>query len=132
MHLPFHSPYQHRSIQVDFRVNPKQKPVPPDFPTKDPLSFLIPLFDSYSGPSRPESTTNPILNPILADLSDLPLQICLIVPTIDILLDEQLKFAERLKREIDAESEGGGGTAPRRSVQFERFEKCLHGWYECE
>jgi acetyl esterase/lipase len=89
------------------------------------------LFDSYVAPTRPDSNTNPILNPIIAPLSDLPPNIVLIVPTIDILLDEQLKFAERLRGEVE-KAKRYGTNAPKRSVEIMIFENCIHGWLERE
>jgi acetyl esterase/lipase len=115
--------------QVDLRPTPGHKPQPPGFPKRDPLFFLYPLFDSYVTPSRPASLTNPILNPILAKHSDLPPNIFMVIATIDILLEEQLKFSARVKEEIEKEREEGVET-PKRSIRTMVFEKCLHGWLE--
>jgi hypothetical protein len=117
--------------QVDLRLTPNQKPKPANYPKHDPLSFLLPLFDSYVAPTRPASTHNPTLNPIVASLSDLPLRMLLVVPTIDILLNEQLKFVERLREDMEKER-GNGIRGPRRDVQVMIFEECLHGWLECK
>jgi acetyl esterase/lipase len=116
---------------VDLRLPPAQKPRPPNYPTKDPLFFLGPLIDSYTSPVRAATITDPRLHPTLADLNALPLNMLLIVPTIDILLDEQLRFAERVGGDIERYS-ASGERGPKRSLQIEIFEKCLHGWLECE
>lgn len=81
--------------------------------------------------TRPASINNPILNPIIAPISDLPPKILLVTPTIDILLDEQLKFAERLKEDVQRETEDGAN-AIRREVQIMLFEDCMHAWLECK
>jgi acetyl esterase/lipase len=116
---------------VDLRPAPRQKPKPPKYPTSDPFFYLGPLIDSYVSPIRSSTLTNPILHPILADLKHLPPKMLLIVPEIDILLDEQLKFAERLKPEIERQ-QGDGVSAPKRSLDIEVFEDCMHGWLGCE
>jgi hypothetical protein len=116
---------------VDLRIKPEQKPIPANYPKHDPLSFLLPLYDSYVAPTRPASTTNPVLNPILAPLSDLPRKMLLVTPTIDILLDEQMKFAKRLQEDVE-EAKRNGVKGPRRDVEIMIFENCMHGWLECE
>ncbi len=78
---------------------PGQKPIPTNYPKRDPLFFLQPLFDFYVAPTRTASLTNPVLNPILAPLSDLPPKLLLVMPTINILVEEWLKFAARLKED---------------------------------
>ncbi len=124
-------PTQNSSTQVDFRLKPAEKPKPANYPKQDPLSFLQPLFDSYVAPTRPASMVNPILNPIIAPTFDLPPKILLVTPTIDILLYEQLKFAERLKEEVQKETKDGVN-AIQREVQIMIFEDCMHAWLECK
>lgn len=80
-------------------------------------------------PTRPSSTVNPVLNPIIASSFDLPPKILLVTPTIDILLDEQLKFAERLKEEVQKKP-NAGANAIQREVQIMIFEDCMHAWLE--
>lgn len=115
---------------MDLRLKPGQKPKPANYPKHDPFFFLEPLYDSYVTSTRPASITNSILNPILAPLPDLPLNILLVIPTIDILLDEQLKFAKRLQEDVEKQR-GAENGRPRRSVQSIVFEDCWHGWLEC-
>lgn len=124
-------PTSNSSTQVDLRLKPAEKPKPANYPKQDPLFFLEPLYDSYVAPTRPVSISNPILNPIIAPISDLPPKILLVTPTIDILLDEQLKFAERLKEDVRRETEDGAN-AVRREVQIMLFEDCMHGWLACK
>jgi len=50
----------------------------------------------------------------------------LIIPSIDILLVEQLTFVERVKANIEAKGDDG---RPRR-VEGMVFEDCFHGWLE--
>ena len=64
--------------------------------------------------------------PIVADIKTLPDNMLLIIPSIDILLVEQLTFLERVKADIEAEGDDG---RPRR-VEGMVFEDCFHGWLE--
>ncbi|KAJ9667779.1 hypothetical protein H2201_001965 [Coniosporium apollinis] len=106
---------------VDLRLPPQSKPIPPNYPTRDPLSYLLPLYDAYAGPSRTANLSNPRLHPILAAADTLPRDMLFIIPTIDILLHEQLTFVERLKRE----TEGSG-----RRIESRLVEGQWHGWAE--
>lgn len=84
---------------------------------------------------------NPRFNPILADIMALPPQMLFVVPEVDILLDEQLKFVQRLKDDID--QVGGAPDASetqksRKELEFVTkrievmvFEDQIHGWLEC-
>ncbi|EFE43866.1 hypothetical protein TRV_01307 [Trichophyton verrucosum HKI 0517] len=87
------------SNQVDLRKPPTEKPAPIDKP--DPLEVLKPLFDAYSGPVRTTNMENPLMNPILADITTLPPKMAFVVPKIDILYEEQMLMIERLKRETE-------------------------------
>lgn len=49
----------------------------------------------------------------------------MVVPTIDILLAEQLQFAKRVNQELEDEGKPG-------KVEAMIMEKCFHGWLECE
>lgn len=49
----------------------------------------------------------------------------MVVPTIDILLAEQLEFAERINQECRSRRED-------EKVELMIMEKCFHGWLECE
>ena len=74
---------------------------------------------------------NPRAHPTLAPLEDLPENILFIVPTIDILLDEQLEMVERLQRE--AAEENQRQVLPQRTKRIEKltFDGQWHGWLEC-
>jgi acetyl esterase/lipase len=124
-------PTQSSTDEVDIRINPEQKPRPANYPKHDPFFFLLPLCDSYVAPTRPASTTNPTLNPILAPSSDLPPKMLLVTPTIDILLDRQVKFAKRLQENVE-EARRDGVKGPRHDVKMMIFENCMHGWLERE
>lgn len=50
----------------------------------------------------------------------------MVVPTIDILLHEQLTFVERVKQDIESLGERGKG----RRVEAMVMEGCFHGWLE--
>lgn len=74
---------------VDFRLPPWEKPVPPKFPKRDPLAFMMPLYDAYPGPGRVENFANERLHPTLSRKEDLPERVLLVIAGIDVLRDEQ-------------------------------------------
>ena len=113
---------------VDFRLKPEEKPIPPNYPTSDPMTFLLPLLDTYAGPSRTENLENAKLNPIVADIATLPRDILLIVAGIDILLYEQLAFVKRVREETVGEEE----RPEKLRIEALVVEKGFHGWLECE
>jgi hypothetical protein len=134
------------------RVSQDDKPKPAEFPSVDPMHFLFPLFNSYAEPSRLLSATDPRLNPILAPIETLPKNILFIIPTMDILYDEQIRFFDRLERDIAAyeankskspdisqTSDSGSGeflsiSKPKSSYKVEAliFKGQFHGWLERE
>lgn len=85
---------------MELRVHPKDKPQSEAMPKNDPMRVFLPLFDSYPGPVRAANMTNPRMSPILAEVEQLPPRMLMIVPSIDILVHEQLTLAERASREI--------------------------------
>jgi acetyl esterase/lipase len=111
---------------VDLRPKPEEKPRPPNFPTKDPLFWMLPMYDTYPGPSRAQDLANPRINPIIADKETLPEHILFIVAGIDILLHEQLTFIERVRGELEREHN------TKRRVEAKLIEKGFHGWLECK
>ena len=115
--------------QIDLRIPPHEKPKPPGFPEFDPLSFISPLFDTYAGPARAKSREDSRLNPIIASLETLPPEILMIIPKIDILLNEQENFFNRLTHEIEEEERVQGRAGLRRVEKLE-FDKGFHGWIE--
>lgn len=67
------------------------------------------------------------MSPAIKPIENLPANLLLIIPSIDILLHEELTFVERVKKEIrDA------GLENERAVEGVTFEKAFHGWFECE
>ncbi|KAI1951667.1 hypothetical protein LOZ53_003162 [Ophidiomyces ophidiicola] len=118
----------------------------------------MPLFDAYVASARPQELHNPLLNPILADILDLPPKMLFIIPTLDILVQEQTVMVNRLKREaeqlnsrpteqVDTGIASGVKSAPechprerlmtnfglrppRYHVESILFENQLHGWLE--
>jgi len=111
---------------VNFRQRPEEKPVPRNYPKKDPLSFLMPMFDAYAGPNRARDWENPRLNTCIADTKTLPEDMLFIVAGIDVLMHEQLTFIERTRSEIKAEANTD------RSAEARVWDKGFHGWLECE
>lgn len=110
---------------MDLRLAPQDKPKPEGFPAKDPFAFLYPLYDSYAGPVRGENMLNPRMSPILGKLEDLPENILLVVPGIDILVHEQTTFIERLKEDAARDPEQSG-----RRFEVLYDEKGFHGYLE--
>lgn len=113
--------------QVDLRLPPWEKPKSGDYPKNDPFAFLRPLYDAYAGPPRAHTKDDSRLNPILKPFDEIPANILLIIPLIDILVKEQLTLIERLKNERDAR-----GDASSRRFETIIFEKGFHGWLECK
>ena len=75
--------------------------------------------------------SNPRAHPTLAPLEDLPADILFVIPTIDILLDEQLEMVERLQREAASKRGSQSPTQHTRRIEKLTFEGQWHGWLEC-
>ncbi len=110
---------------IDLRLKPDEKPKPESFPAKDPLSFMLPLFDSYAGPVRDKERDNVRMSPILARLEDLPENMLLVIPGIDILVHEQTMFVDRLNEEKSKDPRQSS-----RRIEKLYLEKGFHGWLE--
>ncbi|KAK6517063.1 hypothetical protein TWF506_006941 [Arthrobotrys conoides] len=106
---------------VDLRIPPWEKPKPPGFPTSNPIAFMEPVFDSYAGTLRPKHADDPRLNVILAPANKLPQDILFIIPEVDILLHEETKLVERLKKET---------VGSERRIEAAFYEGELHGFPE--
>ena len=121
-------------LQVDLRLAPWEKRRPPGFPSFDPVTVLLPLADAYAGRGhrRVQNAENPRLHPTLARLRDLPADMLFVIPTVDILIDEQMKAVERLQREalVEESIKGNAGMGKRR-IEKLVFEGQWHGWLEC-
>ncbi|KAL4951373.1 Alpha/Beta hydrolase protein [Aspergillus filifer] len=126
---------------VDFRLPPWLKPKPPGFPKYDPLSFLMPLFDTYAGPNRGRDMHNPLLHPTLADIQTLPKNMFFVVGGKDILRDETEGFVKRLMGEARRINGEQGGELPGeesevdidgKNIVVRSFvaEGQIHGWTE--
>jgi hypothetical protein len=112
---------------MDPGPKPEEKPKPENFPKHDPAAVLLPLMDAYGASGRINHSNDPRFRPILARLNTLPNDILLIVPTIDMLVHEQLTFVERLKKDTKQNpTERGKG----RRVEAVVIEKGFHGWIE--
>jgi hypothetical protein len=119
--------------QIDLRLRPAQKPRPPNFPRRDPLFFLEPLFNSYAGLAPPGHEQDPRLHPALAKMEMLSQNIMIVTAGMDILLHEQLVFVQRLRTEIEEAERAGGAAAEAvrgRKVESTVYEKGFHGWLE--
>ncbi|KAL1595226.1 hypothetical protein SLS60_009914 [Paraconiothyrium brasiliense] len=111
---------------LNLRLKPEEKPKPPSFPSRDPLSWMMPLYDSYAGPTRERDWNDTRLNTLVAERSKLPKDMLFVMAGIDILAHEQLFFVERLK----GEPEVGGDLEG--SVEARVWDKGFHGWLECK
>ncbi|KAL4961246.1 putative lipase/esterase family protein [Aspergillus stella-maris] len=128
---------------VDFRLPPSLKPKPKGYPIYDPLSFLMPLFDTYAGPNRIRDIEDPLLHPTLADIEALPRNMFFVVGGRDILFAETAGFVERLVEEARGFNRGLRGGYPReedegeidiggKNIVVRSFvaEGQIHGWTE--
>ncbi|KAM0724217.1 hypothetical protein Q7P37_000099 [Cladosporium fusiforme] len=113
------------TYQVDLSVPPWEKPTPPGFPTTDPTKVLLPLYDAYAAGCGRDRKSDPRLSPIFKSAKDLPQDLLLIVPAIDILVHEQLSFVERLKEEAATRRDDNGNR-----IEAVMFDKGFHGWLE--
>jgi len=119
---------------INLQLKPQEKPRPPRLAgVKDPLSVLLPLYDSYAGPVRAQEMGNPRMSPYIARLHDLPENILMIIPGLDILVHEQMTFIQRLKEEATAD---GGDASDISAAGARRFEymyddDAFHGYHEC-
>lgn len=118
---------------IDLRLKPAEKPIPTNvnFPKKDPLFALFgPLYDCYAGPVREANMENHRMSPVLADpeRGEVPPDVMLVVAGIDILVDEQMKFADRVKAVYEKEPE----KYKDRSMEVVYDIKGFHGYLNCE
>ncbi|KAH7058815.1 putative lipase/esterase family protein [Macrophomina phaseolina] len=114
---------------VDLRTPAQLKPKPAGMPPGQGrlMKLIFPLLDTYCGRDRgvrEASVGDARLHPILARVVDLPERMLFVVPTVDILVHEQLMFVERLRREIDERGE------EQRVVESLIVEGQMHGWVE--
>lgn len=119
------TPNTYTTTQVDLRIPPTQKSFPLSekdrIPPFDPLSFMMPLYDLYARSGRDQGfAADARLSPCLARPEDLPPRTMMVVPTIDILVDEQTEFARRINE------------AGETRVEILEMPGCLHGWLECK
>lgn len=122
-----HHPNLLTPSKIDLRLAPWEKPKSGNFPEKDPMAVLLPLYDSYAGPARQTYMQDARLNPVIKPVEDLPGRILLIVPGIDVLVHEELTFVERVKTELK-----DAGLEDERSVEAVIFQNAFHGWFECQ
>lgn len=120
---------------MNLRLKPNEKPRPKTasgqdrMPKNDPVMLLLPLMDAYAEHARKDHMDDPRMSPMLAKMETLPKDVLLIMPAIDILVHEELTFAERIRGEIAADPDGRGKG---RSFEAAVYEDGFHGWCECE
>lgn len=113
-------------FKIDLTRGPAEKPRPAGFPKYDPSSFMFPLYDSYALSGRRAGYADDArLSPCLAGIEQLPDKVLMVVPMIDILPDEQLRFAERINEECEA-------LEREEKIELMVMENCFHGWLECK
>ena len=116
---------------LDLATPPWLKPKPPGFPKRDPLAFLLPLFDAYGASAQQKDPASKRANPCLRhnvlDLAALPENMLFIVAGVDILLQEQVEFIPALESSI-----AGSGREEHNliKVESEVYEGGFHGWLE--
>lgn len=111
---------------VDLRIHPRQKPRSGGLPSRDPMAFMLDLYDAYAGPARRTKVDNPRMSPILAKVDELPLRMLFVVAGVDIVVAEQMSMVNRLQEDMDREPE----RLQSRSVEMLYLEKAFHGWLE--
>ncbi|KAF4875370.1 Lipase 2 [Colletotrichum siamense] len=109
---------------IDLRPKPEEKPRPANFPSTDPLAFMLPLYDSYAAPAKAKNWDNARMSPYLASEETLPERMLLVVAAIDITIHEQLTFVERVKKEREDKGKDG------ESVEAFYLENAFHGCLE--
>ncbi|KAF5525287.1 Lipase 2 [Colletotrichum aenigma] len=112
---------------IDLRPKPEEKPRPANFPSTDPLAFMLALYDSYAAPAKAANWDNPRMSPYLASGETLPQRMLLVVAAIDITVHEQLTFVERVKKE--REDKGKNGESVEALYLENAFHGCLEGKY---
>lgn len=110
---------------MEQRISPAEKPIPDSMPKYDPLRCMIPLFDAYGVQSRASHYDDPRLSPILAHRETLPDRILMMIAGVDILLEEQTAFAQRINADDERDGHSSG---PRIEAVVEP--ECFHGWLE--
>jgi hypothetical protein len=120
---------------MNLRLKPSERPKPRNAAGEslikhDPaVALKETLMDAYAERARNDYLDDPRMNSMPAKLKPLPNDVLLIVPAIDILVHEQLTFAERIKVEIQADPDGEGKG---RSFGAVVCEEGFHGWTECK
>ncbi|CAO2654397.1 Nn.00g111300.m01.CDS01 [Neocucurbitaria sp. VM-36] len=109
---------------VDLSIRPEDKPKPPGYPTSDPLSFLMPMYDVYAGTNRGRHAKDARLHPTLMAKEDLPRKMLFVVAGIDILANEQISMVERVRKEVEDSGEA------KRVVEVMFVENGFHGFLE--
>jgi hypothetical protein len=94
-------------------------------PKSNPTNILLPLMDAYGASGRVNNFNDPRFSPSVAKVETLPLDIIMLIPSIDILVAEQLTFAERVKDEIAKDPKYQG-----RKMEALFLEGGFHGFFE--
>jgi acetyl esterase/lipase len=110
---------------LDLRIPPTQKPRHGNFPKRDPLSFMMPLYDAYPSPSRPGSLTDARCNPILLPVDNLPKRVFCVIAEVDILVKENLDFISRVNDDLARREDGKEWR-----VEAWVVKDAFHGWLE--
>ena len=116
---------------IDLWTPPWKKRKVEGMPKRDPMSWMMPLFDAYAQPSRArgEGREDRRLNPVRMEGERLPKRMLMVVAGIDILWDEQMEFYKRVKGEFEELEERNW---EERSIEMMVLEKAFHGSLECK
>jgi acetyl esterase/lipase len=110
---------------LNLSIPPWDKPKSGNFPKSDPFAVFLRLYDAYPRLARDTEGKNPRLSPANLPVERVPCDVLLVVAGIDILVEEQCRFVERVKRE-------GRERGLERRIEAVVFEEGFHGWLERE
>ncbi|KAK2038017.1 hypothetical protein LZ31DRAFT_559972 [Colletotrichum somersetense] len=71
---------------IDLRLRPEDKLRPANFPKRDAMTSMQPLYDSYAAPPKAKDLDIPRMSPFLASEEAVPERMLLVVAGIDILV----------------------------------------------
>lgn len=87
---------------VNLRLRPWDKPHPPNMLKIEPMKAFMPLMDVYAGGDvRRRALEDKRLHRVLRGIQEVPLDILHVVPGIDVLVEEQRDFVDRVRKDFE-------------------------------
>lgn len=128
---------------IELRVPPWEKKIlcPEKYPKRDPLACLQELYNCYAELSGGRSG-EARCSPVVMEWMVVPRDLLVVLAEIDVVVDEERRFVERVRDEVEQEGGGdeegerlvGEGKVPRgereRRVELMEVEGAFHGWLE--